>query len=705
MGYSFHRYSKALLRCINHGHQRRECRSRYTWCGSSRQEDFSVEQYEPVVAPFVPVRVIAGPGSGKTRVLVGRIVHILEQNVNDAENILAVSFTNKAAAEMKQRVLKKVPESLVSKIFFGTFHSFCYRMLKLYGGSRDWVVLDQEGCQRLMQGIVSATSSDAKEVQRMSRSLLSRIQRMKNTLGIVNLDDMGFDDLSIGCIRAYQDALRAQQAVDFDDLLVMCLAMLEKDDLVRSTIQRKFKHVLVDEFQDVNKVQYRLLQMLCPADSDTSHVFVVGDVDQSIYSWRGACVDLMQSDFQRDFAHSLTFRMKDNYRTRRSILDGAQELINLVQSSDRGIFNAVRDGREEDVSIHMYRDPMQESITMAEDIKQRLGRNSNQQIAILVRTHSQVRCIESALVSSNLPYRVVGGISFWKRSEILDIVSYVKIAMNSSDQMAFDRVINTPKRGIGPSALAKIKALADGLNSTPSEVVLSSTREALDSLLKHAGIGPKVCSSLQGFRDIVFNSRECLARMTLDEAIDQIIHLTSYGEYIESINDVSKRVDKLDNMHELLEQARGFRNVFAQDEQDEIPKRFIDHVAIHSQDEDENYSFPNGTLSGQYSPVTISTMHAAKGLEFDTVYVPGMNDGIVPLSPNNKDVDAWAHMEEETRLMFVAVTRAKDSLVLSYTQEPLTYGNARPGRRPQLSRSRFLSCFGKATYRDFSNDL
>lgn len=695
VGYHVHGYSRSLLRCINDGHQRR-CR-RYTYYGA---EDYSVEQYQAVVAPFVPVRVIAGPGSGKTRVLVGRIVHILEENVNDAENILAVSFTNKAAAEMKQRVSDKVPGSLVSKIFFGTFHSFCYRMLKLYGGSRDWIVIDQEGCQRLMQGLVrdQCASLDAQEVQRMSRLLLSRIQTMKNTVGIVHLDENNTDALSIGCIRAYQDALREQQAVDFDDLLVLCLSMLEKDALVRSTIRRKFKHVLVDEFQDVNKVQYRLLQMLCPAGPDPSHVFVVGDVDQSIYSWRGACVDLMQSDFQRDYANSLTFRLKDNYRTRKSILDGAQELINLVQNTERGVFNAVRDGEKGDVSIHMYKDPIQESSCIAEDVTRRLGKKSNQQVAILVRTHAQVRCIESALISSKLSYGVVGGMSFWKRSEIIDILSYLKIAVNSSDQMAFHRVINTPKRGIGPSALTKIKAYADGFHSTPAKVVLSSNREEFDSLLTHGNLGPKVCSSLQDFRDIILNTRERLTAATLDEAIDSIIHLTSYIEYIESNNDAAKNVDRMSNIHQLLEQARVFRDSYTGDARDEIPKHFLDHVAIHSQDDDSSIS----NDIPETRPVMISTMHAAKGLEFDTVYIPGMNDGIVPLSPH-KEVDAWAHMEEETRLMFVAVTRAKDSLVLSYTQEP--YGHARSGRRPSLSRSRFLSCFGKATYRDFSKDL
>lgn len=695
IGY-FQQYSKSLLRC-NGGHRRRF--RIHTCCSATghKHQQFSAEQYEPVTAPFVPVRVIAGPGSGKTRVLVGRILHILEENVHDAENILAVSFTNKAAAEMKRRVSERISESLVSKIFFGTFHSFCYRMLKLYGDSRDWVVIDQDGCLRLMENLVHGQlpSLDRKEVQTTSRRLLSQIKRMKNNIGVIEPERVDADADTMALMCAYDDALREQQAVDFDDLLGMCLSMMEKDESIRSKLQKKFKHVLVDEFQDVNKVQYRLLQMLCP-DPDP-HLFVVGDVDQAIYSWRGANVDLMQSDFQRDYSNSLTFRMNDNYRTRRTILDGAQELINLVQNTERGMFNAVRDGGEEDIAVHKYRDPIQESDGIAEDIRLRLANNPGEQLAILLRTHSQVRCIESALISSKVPYTIIGGISFWKRAEIMDVLAYLRIALNSFDQIAFDRVINTPKRGLGPSALAKIRTFADTLNSTPVAVVLTSREEDFHSLQRHAGLSSKVSLSLQEFRNIVFKIRERVATMPLDETISYILDSTSYREYIESGKDASKNLDKIENIHQLLEQARVFRDALPQGEQDEISKHFIDHVAMNSEDASEsNVNFQN--------PVIVSTMHAAKGLEFDKVYVPGMNDGIVPLSPHkDKIVDAWAHMEEETRLLFVAVTRAKDSLVLSYTQEPITY-DKKPGRRPQIPRSRFLSCFDKAIYRDFSGN-
>ena len=687
IGY-FQRYSKTLLQ-RDGGHRRRF--GVYSCTGLQ----YSLEQQEPVTAPFVPVRVIAGPGSGKTRVLVGRILHILQENANEAENILAVSFTNKTAGEMKQRVAERVSESLASKIFFGTFHSFCYQILKRYGSFGDWTVIDQDGCQRLMEVIVKEQlpSLDSKEVQSMSRSLLSHMRTIKNSVGHMDLE--GLDEGVTGFFRAYQDALKEQQALDLDDLLCMCLAMLEQDDKVCSKLQTRFKHVLVDEFQDVNKVQYRILQMLCP--NPDPHLFVVGDVDQAIYSWRGASVDIMQSDFQRDYSNSLTFRMKDNYRSRKPILDGAQSLINLVQNNDREVFNAVREGGNgKDITVHKYRDPVQEGLGIATDIKERLDEHPSKQLAILLRTHSQARCIESALIASKIPYRVVGGFSFWKRVEIMDIMAYLKLAVNPSDQLAFERVINTPKRGIGPSTLCKIKTFcADTLSATPSEVVLATDEKAFLCLQKEAKLSSKVRTSLEDFRMIMLDIRSrIVATTTLDEVIHHIISISSYREYVESNSDASRRQEQIDNIGQLLEQARTFNAALSHGDQVRISKDFIDHAAMKSAEDDSD-------LHPDISrPVIISTMHAAKGLEFDHVHIPGLNDGIIPLSPpKDKAVDLWAHMEEENRLLFVAVTRAKDSLVLSYTQE--LFQQDGPRRRPQLQKSRFLSCFESSIYVDF----
>lgn len=683
----FQRYSKTLLQ-RDGGHRRR---FRIYSCTGLQ---YSLEQKEPVTAPFVPVRVIAGPGSGKTRVLVGRILHILQENANEAENILAVSFTNKAAGEMKQRVAERVSESLASKIFFGTFHSFCYQMLKRYGSFGDWTVIDQDGCQRLMEVLVKEQlpSLDSKEVQTMSRSLLSHIRTIKNSVGHMDLE--GLDEGVTGFFRAYQDALKEQQVLDLDDLLGMCLAMLEQDNNVCSKLQTRFKHVLVDEFQDVNKVQYRILQMLCP--NPDPHLFVVGDVDQAIYSWRGACVDLMQYDFQRDYSNSLTFRMKDNYRSRKPILDGAQSLINLVQNIDREVFNAVREGGNgKDISVHKYRDPVQEGLGIATDIKERLDKNPSKQLAILLRTHSQARCIESALIASKIPYKVVGGFPFWKRVEIMDIMAYLKLAVNPCDQLAFERVINTPKRGIGPSTLCKIKTFcADVLGSIPSEVVLATEEKGFLCLQKEAKLGSKVQASLEDFRRIILDIRSSLATTTLDEAIHHILSISLYREYVGSNSDASRRQEQIDNIGQLLEQARTFNAALSHGDQVRISKDFINHAAMKSAEDDSDLH-PDSSRS-----VIISTMHAAKGLEFDHVYIPGLNDGIIPLSPpKDKAVDSWAHMEEETRLLFVAVTRAKDSLVLSYTQEPFLQDGNR--RRPQLQKSRFLSCFESSIYVDF----
>lgn len=711
VGY-FKHYSKALVQCAG---RQRQISIRSSSCragGLLGGEQFSVEQLEPVQAPFVPVRVIAGPGSGKTRVIVGRIAHILNENPNDAGKILAVSFTNKAAGEMKRRVSERISQSLASKILFGTFHSFCYKMLKLYGEFGDWNVMDQDGCQRLMEGLVREhlPSLDTKEVQMTSRSLLSQIKMMKTSVGYIDPKDLEdivgdfFGHATLEMVqdlifwtRMYEDSLRKQKAVDFDDLLGMCLYMLERDEMVRSKLQTRFKHVLVDEFQDVNAIQYRLLQQLCPGPH--AHVFVVGDVDQAIYSWRGACVDLMQTVFERDYERSLTFKLEDNYRTRKSILDGAQQLINLVQNSQRGVFKAVRDGNRNDVSIHKYKDPIQEGRYIADDVQRRLSENPQEQLAILLRTHSQATCIESALTSSNIPYIMVGGMSFWKRAEVMDILAYLKVALNSCDQIAFTRVINTPKRGIGPSALHKLEEYAaHSVRLTPSEMIIVTDDDDFNSMQQHAKLGSKVWLAVQGFRGIILNIRATFGtNMPLDEIIDHIIRVSGYIEYLEGKND-SRKLERLENIRELVCQARMFHQAAsAQGANTVVVRRFLDHIAMNSAEDDSDLIHSNAS-----NPVAISTMHAAKGLEFDHVYVPGLNDGLVPLSPpKDKVKDTWAHMEEETRLLFVAVTRAKDSLLLSYTQEPLTK-DARSRRRPQLAKSRFLSCFERSVYRDFS---
>lgn len=665
------------------------------------------------MAPFAPVRVIAGPGSGKTRVLVGRILHIVDGNPNEAGNILAVSFTNKAAEEMKKRVSEKLSGSVASKIFFATFHSFCYRMLKAYGTfeHEDWIVMDQEGSQHLMEHLVREhlPSMDRKEVHLLSRSLLSEIKKIKNTIGYIDPNSLestvkGFcGDASPDVLqdhlmwtKIYEDSLRKNNAIDFDDLIGLCLHMLEKDGQVRKQLQKRFQHVLVDEFQDVNQVQYKLLRQLCPPP--TPHLFVVGDIDQAIYSWRGSSAVLMQSVFQRDYEDSLTFRLKDNYRTTKPILDSAQRLINLVENNERGILNAVRKGEGRKILVNQYKDPIQEGQCIAEDIQRRLAENREERVAILLRTRSQARCIESALAALCIPYSTIGGVSFWKRSEIRDILAYLKLALNPCDQASFDRVINTPKRGIGPSALKKIQAYADSVGLSLSQVVLRKVDNQVLLLQKNANLTSKVGSELQNFRRIIFDIKACLADMPLAEIIDRIIHLSAYREFIETNNkeDESKKSSRLETLDQLLEQAKVFSGALSSKENDVIVSQlFVDHAAINDGDDDV------GSVSNLNSPVVVSTMHAAKGLEFDHVYVPGLNDGLVPLSPSReKTVDAWSHMEEETRLLFVAVTRAKNSLVLSYTQEPASYPHSgkRHARRPQLKKSRFLSCFEESTY-------
>jgi DNA helicase-2/ATP-dependent DNA helicase PcrA len=723
---------KHLLLCgLSQGRGRtlsRAFQSRAWRCSSVSQVEYSEEQLAPITAPCGPIRVMSGPGSGKTRVIVGRILHVLEmQDSDEQSNILAVSFTNKASGEMKKRISECISDpALLRLITCCTFHSWSYKMLRTYGQemmdvvfsskNAEWSVMDQDDSLKVMEKVLEENNVDRKETAQMARMLLGRIQRIKNNEGYLNPVDrdmivrrscaeyLGMMDASaveeqVFWTGKYEEALRDVHSVDFEDLIGIFAYLLKRDDFIRKIISARYPHVLVDEFQDVNRIQYDLLKLVC---SNSHHLFVVGDVDQAIYSWRGASVDIMRSEFQKDFTNALTFKLRDNYRSTDVILQAGSKIISLVQNSERDGFRAVRDNASEDSSIQIFshKCPIHESEMIAKQIQEVLllgcqGRD----VAILLRTHSQAKFIETALRHANVPYRLTGGVSFWRRKEIADIIAYLKVAVNPSDEVSFTRVVNQPKRGIGPSAMKKLQEYAESINLKTSEAVLKTEDSSYHQIMVGAKIGGKSKSGLDTFRSIILELSTLASQDNLPNLLEQAINLTQYTDFISNSNeDDSKKQARLSNISHLLRQGAMY---YAEAQQDgdtsnhgSVVKSFLD---IYTLDDE----FSEDETNGNSNAIIVSTMHAAKGLEFNKVWIPGLIDGICPLRSSQDEssiLDAWDLMDEETRLLYVAITRAKDSVTLSFPKESLSgyTRDKKPMRtstRPNTP-SRFLRVLG-----------
>ena len=650
----------------------------YSSPGSLGGMAFSEEQWDAVTSPLdVPVRVVAGPGSGKTRVLAGRIRYVLHMNPADASRIVALTFTNKAAEEMKQRVG-------VEGVMFGTFHSFCYRQLKKHsahvmdvvfsGRDVDWMVMDQDDCRRLMEKVVKEEHDmDGSDGGVLARSVLSKIKRLKNSVGYLDPavgyeEYIGGDENLLFWTMAYEKALRDAGALDFEDLLGVFEHVLKTNEEVAMGLQNRLKYILVDEFQDANVVQYNIIKHLCRGGDGAKHVFVVGDVDQTIYTWRGASADHMRDAFVKDFPNSVCYRLKDNYRSTKDILGVAQSLISTLNNSDRvDEFHAVRkDGHGVPVDVFVYSDPVEEGMGIAQDIKSRLGEQDDCRIAVLLRTHASARFVETALASAQVAYTVVGGMSFWKRPEIRNVMAYLKLALNTSDVLSLERVINTPKRGIGPAAMKGLSTAASVQGINVAEYVFSALYEE-DITSKSAK------KSLTGFRDLISSIREKLEQNEpLHDVLSYIVDNTGYREYVLGVKEEDpKKQVRLFNIEQLTDMSR---NVSEEDITDDnsvlIAKAFVDAAAMYGEED-----------SPGNSPVQLMTMHAAKGLEFDRVYIPFVTEGLIPcVAQQDSSMDPWEQMDEETRLMFVSITRAKDSLCVSYNKDAWRGRSNKPSR-------------------------
>ena len=604
------------------------------------------QQREAVLASEGPVLVLAGAGSGKTRVIAHRIAHLVRERGVPAQRILAVTFTNKAAGEMRARV-----EALLGagglESWLSTFHSLCVRILRRDGAAaglpRDFLIYDQDDQLAVVREALRAL--DLSEKLNPPRRLLARISARKSS----GRDDASDAPDSLGSAtlarveERYRQALEAAHALDFDDLLLRCLALLRDDAGVREAYRRRFEYLLVDEYQDTNRVQYELIRQLC---GEHGNVTVVGDEDQSIYSWRGAEIQNIL-DFERDFPGARVLRLEQNYRSSQAILDAASGLVAHNRRRKGKTLHAVRAGGEL-VRLHQAADEFEEAAWVVERVAALRG---DGQAAVLFRINAQSRLFEESLMRAGLPYVVVGGVGFYERKEVKDALAYLRLLVNPRDAVSLRRVLNVPPRGIGERSLRELEALA------AARAV--SLWDALGLLLDEARLPARASQPLQRFRELIEGLRGEAAALPVKALLQRALELSGYAAALAQ-DDSQESQDRLENLAELLSaaadhDARSAATGLA---------GFLDGVSLLS-DVDRTRGD---------APVILLTLHSAKGLEFESVFLAGMEEGLVPHSRSLSSSEA---LEEERRLCYVGMTRAMQHLHLSWAQSRQVFGQRR----------------------------
>jgi DNA helicase-2/ATP-dependent DNA helicase PcrA len=617
------------------------------------------QQRRAVESTEGPLLILAGAGSGKTRVITYRIAHLIESLRVQPETILAVTFTNKAAQQMKERVAALLGGSPGDGgPHISTFHSFCVRVLRRdidrLGYHRDFSIYDEEDQQRLIR--MSTQELGLTEELLSARTAQSRISHAKNR-GISPADlyrqatDVQTEKLA-SLYEHYEKKLRESNALDFDDLLLKTVELFERAPDICQLYNQFFRYLMVDEYQDTNRIQYRLIRQLTQGHQN---ICVVGDEDQSIYRWRGADIENILS-FEKDYPDARIIRLEQNYRSTQIILDAASAVVSHNQAR---IGKKLWSERVEGSRVGLYRaeDADAEAAFVADDLVRALAEDPEATIGVLYRTNAQSRLFEEALRRSNTPFQLVGGFRFYERAEIKDALAYARLAVNPKDNAAFLRIINVPARGIGASTLAMLHAAAQQLGLSLWEVV--------EHELSQGALPPRLRKALESFAAVMRPLMENHASAPLSEFFRNVLDRTGYLAMLEAEGTVEAE-GRIENLQELVNAAREAES------RGEALSQFLDHAALVS-DSDE-YS--------EHSRVTLMTLHTAKGLEFSTVYLVGMEEG---LFPHKLSLMEDAALEEERRLCYVGMTRARQRLVLTWAARRRSYGedylrSTRPSR-------------------------
>ncbi len=613
-----------------------------------RLDTLNPEQRKAVETTEGQLLILAGAGSGKTRVLTHRIAYILEQKLAAPENILAVTFTNKAAAEMKERIAKLIagPRSSVSLPWMGTFHSICVKILRrdghLIGLSPNYSIYDSSDQLDAVKNVMTTLNISQKDVN--PRAILSHISSAKSEY-VTPEDFEGyakgyFQELVATIYPKYNALLRSNNAVDFDDLLGLTVKLFERNPDVLRKYQELYRYVLVDEYQDTNHVQYLLVTKLAEG---YGNICVVGDDDQSIYAFRGATIKNILN-FSRDYPDAEVVKLEQNYRSTKTILDAAYEVVKKNKGrTDKKLWTENIDGGE--IALYTASSERDEAEWVARQIEALVSDSVHpEEIAVLYRTNAQSRALEEGMIKRGVNYRIVGGVRFYERKEIKDILAYLKVIHNPKDDGSITRIINTPRRGIGAKTISDIFTLSQNKDMSIAELAEYGELSSVNS--KVATFGTLVSKIIQ-------NSK----KLGIVELINYVLEQT---EYIKMLEDGSSENEaRIENIKELISVATKYYDM----EPQAALASFLEDVALVEAESSSDDS------SGM---VTLMTIHAAKGLEFEYVFVVGMEEGLFPHSRVFSDP---RELEEERRLAYVAITRAKAQLYMTHAESRIFFGS------------------------------
>ena len=626
-------------------------------------------QREAVAQTEGPVLILAGAGSGKTRVLTHRIAYLMDEKGVNPWNILAITFTNKAAQEMRERVDKLVGFGSES-IWVSTFHSACVRILRRHidnlGYDTNFTIYDTDDQKSLMKDVCRKMNIDTKIYK--ERSLLVQISHAKDEL--LTPDDMemkaagDYNMKKVASVyREYQAALRKNNALDFDDLIVKTVELFEKCGAVLEYYQERFKYIMVDEYQDTNTAQFKFISLLAQR---YQNLCVVGDDDQSIYKFRGANIGNILG-FEHVFPDARVIRLEQNYRSTRNILNAANQVIaNNTERKAKTLWTENEEGSK--VHFRQFLNAYEEAEYVAGEIGKlkRNGLGNYRDCAILYRTNAQSRIFEEKFIAANIPYKLVGGVNFYARKEIKDLLCYLKTINNARDDLAVQRIINVPKRGIGATTLGRVQDYADNMGI--------SLYEALRVAEEVPSIGRSL-SKIDGFVTFIQMLKSKADVMTVEEILQEVIDSTGYVAELEA-EDTEESRARIENIDELISKTVAYQEAMEEQNQPATLSGFLEEVAliadIDTVDPDQDY-------------VLLMTLHSAKGLEFPKVFMVGMEDGIFPSHMTISYGDD-GEMEEERRLCYVGITRAMKDLTLTCAQQRMIRGETQYNRVSRFMR-------------------
>jgi DNA helicase-2/ATP-dependent DNA helicase PcrA len=622
--------------------------------GSKALEGLNEQQLAAVACPLGTTLVLAGPGSGKTRVLTQRIACLIEQHSADPRSILAVTFTNKAAREMRAR-LDRLLGSDAADITLGTFHAVCARILRReaehFGLDRNFTIYDRDDQVALIKRVLKDLDVDDKRYR--PSAVLAAISRAKNDMiGPADYQPPTYwHEVVARVYEVYQRSLEANQALDFDDLLLATVWGLENEPQVLARYRRRYRHILVDEFQDTNLPQYRLVRLLCDEGTD---LFLVGDEDQSIYGWRGADYRNL-ARVREDFPGVKTLLLERNYRSSQTILDAAKAVISRnLQRVHKDLVAAK--GRGDPITVYRAPGPDEEAEYVVSEIERLVATEGFHlaDFAVMYRMNAQSRALEEAFMRHRMPYRLVGGTRFYQRREVKDVLAYLRLISARNDWVAFERVINVPPRGLGGVSLGHFRDLGTRLGMGPYDTLVY-LRE--DEQGQESSLTGRARRALLEFLETWDSLIALGERATVAEMIDAVLLHFEYGKYLRSSGPEAE--ERFENVGEL----RGAAEEHFGPGTDELA-RFLDEVALVA-DVDE--------LDEQVEAPVLMTLHAAKGLEFPVVFIVGMQEGVLPHSRALEEPD---ELEEERRLCYVGMTRAMQRLYLTHAASSRMYGQA-----------------------------